>query len=166
MNIPVLETGISLTITRIFDAPMARVFACFISKEEMSAWIGPYDIRGEVLEMEPSIGGRYRIAMRKPDGSEMFAGGAFQAIEAPSRIAFTWQWEDGEANTLITIALRDLGGRTEMTFHQEGFKEEIYRDRHIHGWTGCLDKMEAWLAKGVRQSERGLAKGPVDHSPA
>jgi uncharacterized protein YndB with AHSA1/START domain len=153
VNIPVLQTGIILTLTRIFDAPMARVFACFTAQEEMSAWMGPYDIRGEVLEMEPSVGGRYRIAMHKPDGSEIFVGGAFQAIEAPGRIAFTWKWEDGEANTLITITLRDLGGKTEMVFHQEGFTKETYRDRHVHGWTGCLDKMENWINKGVRQDE-------------
>jgi glutathione S-transferase len=143
---------IALDLTRTFDAPMARVFACFTSKDEMGAWMGPYDIRGEVLELEPRVGGRYRIAMHKPDGSTLFVGGAFQAIEEPSRIAFTWKWEDGEADTLIIVTLRDVGGRTQMHFHHEGFKEEIYRDRHVYGWNGCLDKMENYFTTGIRQS--------------
>jgi uncharacterized protein YndB with AHSA1/START domain len=142
---------ISLELTRTFDAPPARVFACFTSKEEMGAWMGPYDIRGEVLELEPRVGGRYRIAMHKPDGTEQFVGGVFQAIEEPSRIAFSWKWEDGEADTLIIVELRAVGGGTEMKFRQEGFNEEVYRDRHVYGWTGCLEKMETYLATGFRQ---------------
>jgi uncharacterized protein YndB with AHSA1/START domain len=157
---------ISLALTRTFDATPARVFACFTSKEEMGAWMGPYDIRGEVLELEPRVGGRYRIAMRKPDGSELFAGGVFQAIEEPDLLAFTWRWEDGEANTLIIVELRAVGSGTEMKFRQEGFTEETYRDKHIHGWNGCLDKMATYLATGVRQGECGSAKGPVDLLPA
>lgn len=142
---------ISLELTRVFDAPPARVFACFTSKEEMSAWLGPHDIRGEVLELEPRVGGRYRVVMHKPDGSVLYVGGAFQAIEEPSRIAFTWKWEDGHADTLIVVELRDLGGRTEMKFRQEGFDEEIYRDKHIHGWTGSFEKLAAWVGTGIRQ---------------
>jgi uncharacterized protein YndB with AHSA1/START domain len=151
VNAPILETSISLSLSRTFDAPPARVFACFTSKVEMAAWMCPYDVHSEVLELEARVGGRYRLVMRKPDGSEMFVGGAFQAIEEPHRIAFTWKWEDGEATTLVTVTLRAAGGRTEMTFHQDGFKEEIYRDKHIHGWTGCLDKLEAHVASRVSQ---------------
>jgi glutathione S-transferase len=144
---------IALDLTRTFDAPMARIFACFTSKEEMSAWMGPYDIRGEVVELDAKVGGAYRIVMHRPDGTDLAVGGVFQAIEEPSRIAFTWKWEDGHANTLIIVTLRDVGGRTEMHFHQEGFDEDVYRDRHIHGWTGCLDKMEIYFSTGVRQDQ-------------
>lgn len=144
---------IFLELTRSFDAPIARVFACFTNPVEMSAWLGPYDHRGEVLEMEAQVGGRYRIAMHKPDGTNLFAGGVFQAIEEPSRIAFTWKWEDGVANTLIIVTLRETGGKTEMVFRQEGFTEETYRDMHIHGWTGCLDKMAIYLTTGTRQDQ-------------
>ena len=142
---------ISLELTRIFDAPPARVFACFTSKTEMSAWLGPYDIRSEVLELEPRVGGRYRVAMHRPDGGVLYVGGAFQAIEEPNRIAFTWKWEDGRADTLIVVELRDLDGRTEMKFRQEGFGAEIHRDRHIHGWTGSFEKLAVLVNTGIRQ---------------
>lgn len=142
---------IALELIRTFDAPPARVFACFTSKAEMSAWIGPYDIRGEALELEPRIGGRYRIVTHKPDGTDLFVGGVFQTIEAPHRIAFTWKWEDGETTTLVTIELRAVVGRTEMIFRQEGFSEETYRDKHVHGWTGCFEKLQAWIDRGINQ---------------
>jgi uncharacterized protein YndB with AHSA1/START domain len=144
---------IALDLTRTFDASPARVFACFINAAEMGAWLGPFDHRGEVLELEARIGGRFRIVMHKPDGTDLFAGGVFQTIEEPHRIAYTWKWEDGEADTLIIVTLRDVGGKTEMHFRHEGFSDETYRDRHIPGWTSCLDKMETYLTTGIRQDK-------------
>jgi glutathione S-transferase len=141
----------ALEMTRIFNVPPARIFACFTIKEEWSAWAGPQAIRGEVTLLEPKVGGRYRIVMHRPDGGELVAGGVFQVLEEPSRLAFTWKWEHGEDTTLVTIFLRDVGGKTEMHFRHEGFTSEEDRDNHNKGWNGCLEKLDAFLATGQRQ---------------
>jgi glutathione S-transferase len=141
----------ALEITRTFDAPPARVFACFTNQADWSAWAGPREIQGEVTLLEPRVGGRYRIVMHRPDGGEMVAGGEFQVLEEPSRLAFTWKWEHGEDTTLVTIFLRDVGGKTEMHFRHEGFTTEDDRDRHNEGWAGCFAKLEAFAASGERQ---------------
>jgi glutathione S-transferase len=136
----------TLEMTRTFNAPPARVFACFTSKEEWSGWAGSRENPGEVTLLEPRVGGRYRMVMRRPDGVEMAVGGVFQVLEEPSRLAFTWKWEHGEDTTLITIFLRDAGGKTEMHFRHEGFAGEDDRNNHSKGWAGALDKLEAFLA--------------------
>ena len=141
----------ALEMTRVFNVPPARLFACFTVKEEWNAWAGPYAIRGEVVLLEPHVGGRYRIVMHRPDGSEAAVGGVFQVLEEPSRLAFTWKWEQGEDTTLVTIFLRDLGGKTEMHFRHEGFASEEDRNNHNKGWNGCLEKLDAFLATGERQ---------------
>lgn len=141
----------ALEMTRTFNVPPARVFACFTSRDEWSAWAGPYAIRGEVTVLEPRVGGRYRIVMHRPDGSELAAGGEFQVLDEPSRLAFTWKWEHGQDTTLVTIFLRDLDGKTEMHFRHEGFTSEEDRNNHTQGWTGCLEKLDAFLATGERQ---------------
>ena len=145
----------ALEMTRTFNAPPARVFACFTSKEEWSAWAGPREIQGQVVLLEPKVGGRYRIVMHRPDGAEMVAGGVFQELEEPSRLAFTWKWEHGQDTTLVTIFLRDVGGKTEMHFRHEGFTSEEDRDNHNRGWTGCFEKLDAFVATGERQ--KGVA---------
>jgi glutathione S-transferase len=141
----------ALEITRTFNAPPARVFACFTNREDWNAWAGPNEIQGDVVLLEPRVGGRYRIVMRRPDGSEMAAGGEFQVLDEPSRIAFTWKWEHGQDTTLVTIFLRDVGGKTEMHFRHEGFTSEDDRTNHNRGWTGCFDKLEAFVTTGERQ---------------
>ncbi len=145
----------TLELTRTFNAPPARVFACFTSKEEWSAWAGPYDNFGEVTLLEPHVGGRFRIVMHRPDGTQVVAGGEFQVLDEPTRLAFSWKWEHGQDTTLITIFLRDVGGKTEMHFRHEGFTSEKDRDAHNYGWTGCLDKLDAFLTTGVRQKGVG-----------
>ncbi|HEX4635204.1 MAG TPA: SRPBCC domain-containing protein [Rhizomicrobium sp.] len=141
----------ALEMTRTFNVPPARVFSCFTNRDEWSAWAGPYAIRGEVTLLEPRVGGRYRIVMHRPDGSELVAGGEFQVLDEPSRLAFTWKWEHGQDTTLVTIFLRDLDGKTEMHFRHEGFTSEEDRDNHTQGWTGCLEKLDAFLTTGERQ---------------
>jgi glutathione S-transferase len=141
----------ALEMTRTFNAPPARVFACFTIKEEWSAWAGPAAIQGEVTLLEPKVGGRYRIVMHRPDGSEWVAGGVFQVLEEPSRLAFTWKWEHGQDTTLVTIFLRDVGGKTEMHFRHEGFTSEEDRDNHNKGWNACMEKLDAFVTTGLRQ---------------
>ncbi|HKU53739.1 MAG TPA: SRPBCC domain-containing protein [Rhizomicrobium sp.] len=146
----------ALEITRTFNASPARVFACFTNQDEWNAWVGPREGTGKVTLLEPRVGGRYRIAMYRPDGSEMAAaGGIFQALEEPSHLVFTWKWEHGQDTTLVTIFLRDMGGKTEMHFRHEGFASEEDRTNHNAGWTDALDKLDAFLATGVRQ--KGVA---------
>lgn len=141
----------ALEMTRTFNASPARVFACFTSKEEWSAWAGPRDIQGQVTVLEPRVGGRYRIEMQRPDGSIWAVGGVFQVLEEPSRLAFTWKWEHGEDTTLITIFLRDVGGKTEMHLRHEGFASEEDRNRHNDGWNACFVKLDAFVTTGERQ---------------
>ena len=158
----------ALEITRTFDAPPSRVFACFTNQEDFNAWIGPNDIRGEVTLLEPRVGGRYSIVMHRPDGSDIMVGGQFQTLEEPSRLSFTWKWDNGQDTTLITVLLRAVGNKTEMRFRHEGFSAETDRDNHNLGWTGCFAKLEAFTATGERQKGLGLsgAKGCSQTQPA
>ena len=141
----------ALEMTRIFNAPPARIFACFTSQEEWNGWAGSREAPGEITLLEPRVGGRYRMVMRRPDGVEMAVGGVFQVLEEPSRLAFTWKWEHGQDTTLITIFLRDVGGKTEMHLRHEGFASGEDRDNHNRGWTGALERLEAFVAGGTRQ---------------
>jgi uncharacterized protein YndB with AHSA1/START domain len=141
-----------LQITRIFDAPPARVFDAWLIGEEWQAWIGPEGVHCEVPLFEPRIGGRYRMIMRMSDGRVIPVAGVFKIIEAPRSFAFTWGWEgDEERQSLITITLNDMGGKTELTLRQEGLGTVENRDAHGMGWNSALDKLVGHLAAGEPQ---------------
>ena len=139
---PVLE------ITRIFDAPPARVFEAWLNREEWASWIGPEGVNCEVPVLEPRVGGRYRLTMHLSDSKILPVAGVFKAIELNKSFAFTWGMEGDPRETLVTVELRDLNGRTELKLRQEGLPTAAARDDHGKGWSSALNKLAAYLAAG------------------
>ena len=45
----------------------------------------------------------------------------------------------------MTVLLKSEGSGTLLTLTHEQFADEAARDRHEHGWTGTLDKLEQFL---------------------
>ncbi len=145
MKTPVDDTV--LEITRILDAPPARVFGAWLTREQWQAWIGPEGVRCEVPLLEPRAGGRYRVIMNLPDGKTLLVAGVYRTIDEPRRLVFTWGLEgDVERQSLVTITFEDVGGKTELTLRQEGLGSIENRDAHAAGWNGALNKLAGYLA--------------------
>ncbi len=134
----------TLRLVRTLDAPIAMVFDAWTVPEQIVRWWGPEGFSVPEYRIEVREGGAWRTVMRGPDG-EHIVSGVYHEISRPDRLAFSWAWEsDGERGheTLVTIALRDLGGRTELTLTQREFENEEACEMHGHGWTSsfvCLD---------------------------
>lgn len=136
----------TLEITRLFDAPPARVFDAWLHREQWQAWIGPEGLNCEVPILEPHVGGRYRIIMKLTNGQVIPVAGVFKTIESPTSLVFTWGWEnDPTRQSLITLTFRDKAGKTELTLRQEGLGSIANRDDHVRGWNGTLNKLVAYL---------------------
>ena len=142
-----------LVIKRVFDAPREAVFDAWLDPAQLAKWMGPRGVRAEVDALEAKVGGRYRIVMHPEPGMTPVVGGEYREIARPERLVFTWQWETGGpndtpgANTLVTLTFTDVGGKTEMTMHHEGFESADSRNSHEHGWSGSFDKLAELLGK-------------------
>ena len=137
---------ISLTLSRHFAAPPERVFDAWLEKS-WGEWVGPPGVNGEVVQLEPRVGGHYRVVMHLPDGKTLSVGGVYKQIVRPERLVMSWKWEHEEQETLITLTFRADGNGTELTIHHEGFGAPERRDSHNNGWTGTLDKLAAFVAR-------------------
>jgi uncharacterized protein YndB with AHSA1/START domain len=138
---PVLE------ITRIFEATPAEVFNAWLEREQWAGWIGPEGVHCDVPVLEPHVGGRYRLIMHLPDGETIRIAGVFKKIEPNKSFAFTWGAAEGDRReTLVTVKLRELNGRTELTLRHEGLPTAADHDGHGKGWNSALNKLAAYLA--------------------
>ena len=140
------KTISALEITRTFDAAPARVFDAWLSKS-WGEWAGPGPVRGEVVLMEPHVGGAFRVVMHMPDGETLTVGGTYHEILRPTKLVFSWKWEHEAAATLVTLTFLALGNRTEMKITHEGFLVKERRESHRDGWSGTFDKLAIHLAK-------------------
>jgi uncharacterized protein YndB with AHSA1/START domain len=134
-------------ITRVFDAPPERVYEAWLDRDEWASWIGPEGIHCDIPLFEPRVDGRYRLTMHLPDGRLLPVAGTFTRLEPNRRFSFTWSMEGDPRQTLVSVELRDLNGRTELTLRHEGLPTDE-RDGHGRGWNSAFNKLVSHLAAG------------------
>ncbi len=136
----------SLTIKRRLKATAAKVYGAWTEPERLAQWWGPAG--GETLsaEMDVRVGGRFFILFRGPDGEEHGVGGVYQEVVPNEKLAFSWAWRTmPERESRVTVTLKSEGAETILTLFHEQFFDEPARDRHHAGWSGALDKLEAYV---------------------
>jgi len=144
-----LSTETTLILKRTVAAPRLKVFEAWTNPVLLKQWfLASDEYVSPFAEVDLRIGGKYRMAMKHvAKGIEHVATGIFKEIQPPSRLVFTWSWEGEQSNgdTLVTIELRDLGTSTEVVLKHEYFGTKEIRDQHEMGWIGCFEKLSALL---------------------
>lgn len=144
---PSLATKPSLTLKRRLNAPPAKVYAAWTDPAKIMKWFGPANVTVEHAEADARVGGRYRIVARDDSGEQHGVGGIYREVVPNEKLVFTWAWQSTpERESLVTVHLKSDGPGTLLTLTHEQFFDEAARDRHQSGWTGTLDKLEAYLA--------------------
>lgn len=139
-------TAPSLTIRRRFRASPARVFKAWTEPAQIARWFGPGKI--DILEavFEARAGGRFSVHGRSPDGEDHRVSGIVQEAVPDAKVIYTWAWQSTpERESLVTVEFKPDGDGTLLVLTHEKFFDESARDRHNTGWTGGLDKLEAYL---------------------
>ncbi|MBL9020603.1 MAG: SRPBCC family protein [Myxococcales bacterium] len=143
-----LPSDKEILLEREFDAPRHLVFEAMTKPEHVRRWWCCMDgFTMTVCEIDFRVGGRWRFAMRGPDGNEIGFRGEYKEISAPERIVNTEIFEPFPDNpALVTVTLVERGGKTyyrSLVLHQS--KED--RDMHVSsgmevGAGLALDRME------------------------
>ena len=138
----------ALSLERTFKAPPDEVWRAWTDPGAMKRWFAPGDeFSVPIAEAEVRVGGRYRIVMKAPDGEQHDVSGVYREVVPNRKLVFTWAWRSTpERESLVTVLLRPAGSGTELTLTHEQFFDEEARDKHQHGWIGCLGRLEKLFA--------------------
>jgi len=137
-----------LLIVRSFAAPLPLVFRMWEDAVHRAHWWAPRGCTCTHFEHEFREGGAWRGCFISEAWGENWMGGAYRKIERDRRITFTFVWDDGPAGgveTLVTVTFAEAQGQTIQTFHQTPFTDVERRDSHITGWSGLLDRQQAYV---------------------
>ncbi|ASY60344.1 MULTISPECIES: SRPBCC family protein [Sinorhizobium] len=146
MNAPSLKEEIALTITRVLAAPRDIVFKVWTTPEHLARWWGPKDFTVPSMTADFREGGAWRSCIRSAEGQDYWAQGTYREIVPPSRLVFTFTWEEEDAiDTLITVTFEEVAGGTRLTFQQAPFATVESRDSHAEGWGECMDRLDAYV---------------------
>jgi uncharacterized protein YndB with AHSA1/START domain len=157
-------------ISRVFDAPRDRVWQAWTEVERLKQWFSPkgFTVIGAKMDFRP--GGTYHYGLRMPSGQEFWGRFVYREIVKPERLVWinAFSDKDGGLSThpmnpdwpremLTTVRFKDLGGKTEVTIEWipvDGSTEleigtfDKGRDSMKGGWTGTMEQLTAYLAKG------------------
>jgi uncharacterized protein YndB with AHSA1/START domain len=144
----------SLRLVRRIRARPQIVFDAVTTAEGIAQWWGPD--AGPVLaaEVDPRVGGRYRVRfLRMLDSTEYESSGEFLEIVRPELVVMSWRWRDGvpdPGESRVQFTLKAIPEGTELTFIHSQLPDEEARLSHEAGWAGAFDKLEALFATGNR----------------
>ena len=144
-----------VTITRIFDAPRSLVFKMWTDAKYVADWWGPGVFTNPVCEIDARVGGKWRIVMRGPDGTDYPGGGVYREVVPPERLVFTNLATDKQGNTLLegltTVTFDDYQGKTKLALHTRAVALVDYAAAYLagmeEGWKQTLDGLATTLAK-------------------
>jgi uncharacterized protein YndB with AHSA1/START domain len=137
-----------LEMRRVLVAAPAVVFAAISDSSKLAKWWGPQGFSVSSLNFDPRVGESYRIEMQPPEGDAFYLIGEFREVDPPSRLAFTFVYEDPDPDdieNLVELSFGDRGGSTEVSFTQGPFKTEERCELHRDGWGDSFDRLEELL---------------------
>ena len=138
-----------LRLERLLDAPPERIFAAWTDPGLLRRWwAAEPDWTSPEATTDVRVGGRYRLSMQDTTGAVRSVAGEYLEVDPPRRLVYTWTWEShddapaGDEVTVVTVDFLPEGSATRVVLEQRGFSGEADRDRHDHGWRGCLDNLD------------------------
>lgn len=128
-----------------------RVFAAFADPVLVARWLTPGpEIRLTVLEFDFRVGGAYRFAYHLPDGQTVVIVGAYERIDPPGALVFSWIIEPPDEHaglqSQVTVAIAPVDGGAELHVRHERLTLPGSVERHAGGWQGALDQLAQLLA--------------------
>ena len=145
---PRLAEKPSLTLSRRYPVAPEKVYRAWTDPKAVSRWWGPGP--GEpvsLADLDVRVGGRFRIVFGGPDGRMHECAGTYKEVVPNKKLVFTWSWPNTtpERISVVTIEFRATGKGTDLVFKHEQLFDEKVRDDHKRGWSGTLDKLDAFL---------------------
>ena len=144
-----MNDGLNLRIERTFQAPAQKVFEAWTSEEVMRRWFhAEHDWETTHAQVDLRLGGEVRVVMRDPHKEvEYGGGGTYTEIDPPTRLAFTWIWDDDKTRqTLIELDFLESEGTTTVLLTHRNLADEESVRSHEDGWTKCLENLDRAIA--------------------
>jgi uncharacterized protein YndB with AHSA1/START domain len=134
----------SVSLHKVLKASPEKVYRAFTDPSAMAAWLPPYGFLCTVHEMDPTVGGIYRMSFQNfSTGNAHSFGGKYLELKPNEFLKYTDQFDDpnlpGEMMTSVWLQKVSVG--TEIKIVQEGIPAVIPVEMCYLGWQESLEKL-------------------------
>jgi len=157
-----------LVFTRVFNAPVERVWKAWTDPQQVMQWWGPTGFTSPFAKMDVREGGTSLVCMRAPKefqgGRDMYSTWTYTKIVPLREIEYLHHFADKDGNRVAPATMglppdmpeevRNLvtfkavgGNKTELTVTEYDWPLGQMMEMSKIGMEQCLDKMAASLGK-------------------
>ena len=133
--------------------PIPMIFAAFTDPKQITGWLA------DSAEVEPKVGGRYRLGWREPVAFE--SRGEVREITPDLDIGFSWEappefaplMNQPAPKTDVYVRLQESPEGIDITLEHRGWESgndwEEARSWHFHLWDDRLHRLKDYLLKAA-----------------
>jgi len=131
----------TVRLHRVLRSKPERVYRAFLEADALVKWMAPNGFTAKVHQMEPRVGGTYKMSFRNfTTGNSHSFGGKYLELVPNEKIRHTDQFDDpnlpGEMQVTITIKPVLVG--VELNIVQENVPDVIPVEACYLGWQESL----------------------------
>jgi uncharacterized protein YndB with AHSA1/START domain len=144
-----------LELKCVVDAARERTFGLLTEPAELARWWGPHGFTTPEIQLDLSVGAGYRFTMQPPDGEAFHLSGRFLEVEPPSRLSYTFSWDEphpDDRETVVRISLTAARATTELAMTQGEFATGERLALHHRGWTDAFERLRALVEENSRET--------------
>lgn len=135
-----MPTG-TVRLHRVLRSSPEKVYRAFLEPDAIVRWLPPYGFTCTVHQMDPQVGGTYRMSFKNfGTGNSHSFGGEYRELVPSEKIRYTDRFDDpnlpGEMETTVTLKPVSCGTDLEVT--QTGIPEVIPAEMCYLGWQESL----------------------------
>jgi uncharacterized protein YndB with AHSA1/START domain len=144
----------TVKLHRVLTTKPEKVYRAFIEADALARWLPPNGFTGTVHELEPKVGGSYRMSFRNfTTGHGHSFGGKYLELVPGERVRYSNRFDDpnlpGEMQTSVTLKKVLVG--TEVTIVQEGIPDVIPPEACYLGWQESLRNLARLVEPEINQ---------------
>jgi len=135
---------VAVEVTRRLAATPEQVFDAWLDPTSLGRWLfATADGKMERVEVDPRVGGGFRIDERRDDEIAEHWG-TYVELDRPRRLAFDFGTSFEATPTRVTVTIERDGDGSLVTLRHEGVWSD-YEERTRHGWGMILDSLSRTL---------------------
>jgi uncharacterized protein YndB with AHSA1/START domain len=158
-----------IVISRVFAAPRAMVWAAVADPWQVGQWWGPQGFTTTITEMDLRAGGKWKLVMHGPDGTNYPNEMTFTEVVPLERIALDLVGgregaEPVRISKVMTFTDEDGGTRFTITLiypTSEAREKNVREFGAIEGGKQTLARLDAFLHERAANPLEKLAGGPA-----
>ena len=139
--------ALSITTTRLLNAPQALVWDAWTDPAKLMVWWGPNGFTNMMKKVDVRVGGRFDMTMHGPDGTDYRNESHFTEVLPKERIAYR---HETAPKFLATATFEARGKTTFLTLHvvfdtAQAFESAVEVFGAVEGGEQTLARLAAFV---------------------